>query len=200
MHALAARTLSDLSLRTAVPRYFSTCLALQFERKGRNHDFKITNFPTYNRGGTKQFKREQFVKGNKKPKYPDVKIHKYGTRDIVIKHHAGLETVPEKIPELIVPDLENCRLKPYVSYATKDIYQEPLTSKDLFNVVYGPKIMEDFKEGKLDQDGNPYEPSEEESLSSEEAFIRARKTGSDIYQGGEPVNKEFMLDYPVGKV
>ena len=30
--------------------------------------------------------------------------------------------------ELIVPDLEGCTLKPYVSYATKDIYQDELTS------------------------------------------------------------------------
>jgi len=28
------------------------------------------------------------------------------------------------IPELIVPDLEDCKLKPYVSYATKEILQK----------------------------------------------------------------------------
>ena len=32
--------------------------------------------------------------------------------------------VPEMIPELIVPDLEDCKLKPYVSYATKEILQQ----------------------------------------------------------------------------
>ena len=49
------------------------------------------------------------------------------------------------IPELVVPDLSDTKLKPYVSYATKDIYQEELTSRDLFNVIYGGKIVEDFK-------------------------------------------------------
>ena len=34
--------------------------------------------------------------------------------------------------ELIVPDLEGCTLKPYVSYATKDIYQDELTSQVQF--------------------------------------------------------------------
>jgi hypothetical protein len=31
--------------------------------------------------------------------------------------------VPEKVPELVVPDLEGFKLKPYVSYRTKEIYQ-----------------------------------------------------------------------------
>ena len=37
--------------------------------------------------------------------------------------------VDEMSAELIVPDLEGCELKPYVSYATKDIYQDELTSQ-----------------------------------------------------------------------
>ena len=35
----------------------------------------------------------------------------------------------EMIPELIVPDLDDCNLKPYVSYKTKEINQEELTSR-----------------------------------------------------------------------
>ena len=27
--------------------------------------------------------------------------------------------------------------------------------QDLFNVIYGPKIIADFKAGKLDENGNP---------------------------------------------
>ena len=37
----------------------------------------------------------------------------------------------EMIPELIVPDLYDCKLKPYVSYKTKEINQEELTSRYL---------------------------------------------------------------------
>ena len=40
--------------------------------------------------------------------------------------------------------------------------------RDLFNVIYGGKIVQDFKEGKLDSEGNPLEPSPMERLSSEE--------------------------------
>ena len=64
----------------------------------------------------------------------------------IFRHAAYWEHVPEMVPELVVPDLEDCDLKPYVSYATEDVYQEELTSKDLFNVIYGRKIIEDFKQ------------------------------------------------------
>ena len=37
----------------------------------------------------------------------------------------------------------------------QEIYQDELTARDLFNVIYGQKIITDFKAGKLDQDGNP---------------------------------------------
>ncbi|XP_023218549.1 39S ribosomal protein L41, mitochondrial-like [Centruroides sculpturatus] len=93
---------------------------------------------------------------------------------------------PELFPELIVPDLTDCKLKPYVSYQAPEVTQSEFTAKDLFDAVYSKKIMDDFKSGKLDSDGNPLEPSEEESLTPEEARIRARKSGSDIF-GFNPI-------------
>lgn len=92
-----------------------------------------------------------------------------------------------------MPDLTDCDLKPYVSYRTKEIYQEELTAKDLFNAVYGKKILKDYKEGKLDEHGNALEPSEEEKLTPEEARIRARRTGSDIFLGGTPRSKKWNI-------
>jgi len=103
------------------------------------------------------------------------------------------------IPELIVPDLYDCKLKPYVSYKTKEINQEELTSRDLFNVIYGSKIVQDFREGKLDSAGNPLEPSAMEQLSSEEAVKLSRQTGSDIFSGGIEPSKTWNLDWKVGK-
>lgn len=47
--------------------------------------------------------------------------------------------------------------------------------------MYASKIVADFKAGKLDDSGNPLEPSPEESLTAEEAKLRARQTGSDIF-------------------
>ena len=68
-----------------------------------------------------------------------------------------------------------------MSYRATDVYQTEFTAKDLFDAVYAKKIVDDFKAGKLDANGDSLEPSEDELLTSEEARIRARKTGSDIF-------------------
>ena len=39
----------------------------------------------------------------------------------------------------------------------------------------------------------------QELLTAEEAYSRARATGSDIFQGGEPPNRAYSLDYEVGR-
>jgi len=173
----------------------SSVLGYGYKKQIKDHN--VTEFKVHNRLGTKQFKKEQFNKY--KPKYPDVPIHKYGVRDISINHPAKPEFVREMVPDLVVPDLEGCELKPYVPYNTQDIYQDAMTAQDLFNAIYGPKIVADFKEGKLDENGNALEPNEHEQLSQEEAFIKARQTGSDIFQGGEPENPIWKLEIPVGK-
>jgi len=90
-----------------------------------------------------------------------------------------MEFVPEMVPELVVPDLAGFRLKPYVSYRTPDVKNEAFTAESLFEAIYAKKIVEDFKAGRLAEDGSPVEPSEEELLSAEEARLRARQTGSD---------------------
>ncbi|XP_026756280.2 39S ribosomal protein L41, mitochondrial [Galleria mellonella] len=89
--------------------------------------------------------------------------------------------VPEMIPELIVPDLKDCNLKPYVTYKADNVIQSEFTAQQLFDAVYSKKVVTDFKQGKLDADGMPLEPSEEEKLQPEEAVARAKKTGSDIF-------------------
>ena len=99
---------------------------------------------------------------------------------------------------IVVPDLTGFRLKPYVSYRTKEIAQEQFIAKDLFNVVYGKKILKDFKEGKLDAQGNPTEPSAEEQMTPDTATINARRTGSDIFKGGEEKSKLWDLKFDRG--
>eukprot|EP00090_Calanus_glacialis_P032586 TRINITY_DN53993_c0_g1_i1.p1 TRINITY_DN53993_c0_g1~~TRINITY_DN53993_c0_g1_i1.p1 ORF type:complete len:183 (+),score=48.72 TRINITY_DN53993_c0_g1_i1:43-591(+) len=152
-----------------------------------------------NKRWSKQHKKMQFKRFGKPNAFPDIPVFKYGTRDTGIRHDAFWEHVPEKVPELMVPDLKECDLKPYVSYATNDIYQEELTSKDLFNVIYGRKIIEDFRTGKLDTDGNSFEPNKLEELTPEQAEVLARQTGSDIFVGGDPYSKTFALKIPIGK-
>ena len=154
----------------------------------------------FNKRWSKKHKKIVFKKYQKQSAaFPDAYIERYGTQDTGI-HHAGFwEHVDEKVPELIVPDLTECELRPYVSYATEDVYQEELTSQDLFNVIYGRKIIEDFKTNKLDVDGNSLEPNDLEKMSPDNAAMLARQTGSDIFLGGEPYSKTFALKYPVGK-
>lgn len=47
--------------------------------------------------------------------------------------------------------------------------------------MYAPKIAKDLKEGKLNEDGSPKEPSIAEKMTPEEARIKAEQTGSDIF-------------------
>ena len=98
----------------------------------------------------------------------------------------------------VVPDLTGFKLKPYVSYRTKEIVQEQFSAKDLFNVVYGRKILHDYKEGKLDDQANPLEPSMEESMTPDLAISKARKTGSDIFIGGVQKSKLWKLKFVRG--
>ena len=98
----------------------------------------------------------------------------------------------------VVPDLTGFRLKPYVSYRTKEIVQEQFSAKDLFNVVYGRKILQDYKEGKLDETANPLEPSTEEQMTAELATTKARSTGSDIFSGGEEKSKIWKIKFDRG--
>lgn len=71
------------------------------------------------------------------------------------------------------------QLKPYVSYRVREVRNEAFTPQDLFHAVYTDKVIRDYKEGKLQEDGSPLEASEEEQLEAEEARNRALRTGSD---------------------
>lgn len=68
-----------------------------------------------------------------------------------------------------------------------------MTSQDLFNAVYGSKILKDFQESKLDEHGQPLEPSEEEAMTADEAWMKARQTGCDIFQGGVEPSKVWKV-------
>lgn len=161
--------MSKLILLNIIKRSISTSSQLNGKRNFRK-------FLLYNKRGPRAFKKEQITNP-----HPAVPIDKRGVRETGYMFQGIFNEVPEKIPELIVPDLTTTKLKPYVSYKTPDVIQSEFTSEDLFNAVYSKKIIEDFKNGKLKEDGSPVEPSENESLDAETAWIRARKTGSDIF-------------------
>uniref|UniRef100_A0A1I8PBP3 39S ribosomal protein L41, mitochondrial n=1 Tax=Stomoxys calcitrans TaxID=35570 RepID=A0A1I8PBP3_STOCA len=151
-------------------RYISTTVPLEGKRNFRK-------FLVYNKRGTRVVKEAQ--RSNQVD--PPVAVHKRGVRDTGMLMNGKYVEIPEKIPELIVPDLDDCKLKPYVSYKAPEVIQSEFTSLDLFNAIYSKKIIDDFKEGKLKEDYSPAEPSENEMLGADEALQRARKTGSDIF-------------------
>ena len=62
-------------------------------------------------------------------------------------------------------------------------FQPEWTSRDLFYQIYGKKLLDDYENDRLDEDGNPLEPSEEENLTPDVALSRARQTGSDAFEG-----------------
>jgi len=144
-----------------------------------------------NKRGDRNFKRKR---AENPDLFPDMPIETE-VKPIGYKYGDEFVRVPEMIPELIVPDLKDCNLKPYVSYRVADIVQEEFTPQELFGYVYQSKIEEDFKNGKLDENGNPIEPSYEEKLTAEEAFIQARKTGSDIFSERIPKQWECLDNF-----
>lgn len=81
--------------------------------------------------------------------------------------------VKEMEPELIVPDLTDFKLKPYVSYRAGDIEEPPLTAQKIFDKVYAPEILRRIEAGK----------SIKARLTARDihlAKVKARQTGSDL--------------------
>lgn len=61
-------------------------------------------------------------------------------------------SVPEMIPEFVVPNLDGFKLKPYVSYRSPRGTEPPLTAQSLFDEVVAPQIRRDFEEGVFSKD------------------------------------------------
>ncbi|XP_068617922.1 large ribosomal subunit protein mL41 [Battus philenor] len=146
------------------------CITAPREGKRNFRKFVIAN-----KRGSKLFKEQQ------KTPNRELEIDKRGVRDVGYYLNGRFVKVPEMIPEIIVPDLKDFHLKPYVSYKSEDVIQSEFTPQHLFDAIYSKKIVTDFKEGKLDADGQPLEPSNEEKLQPDEAISRAKRTGSDIF-------------------
>eukprot|EP00093_Oithona_nana_P000483 00483.XXX_2116_1171_1 [CDS] Oithona nana genome sequencing. len=150
----------------------------------------------YNKRHTRVHKEMIFQPFEKRDQqWSDIYEHKYGTRSTGIRHQADWEHVPEKVPELVIPDLTDCKLKPYVSYRTKALQLDPYTAEDLFDAVYKRKIVDDFESGKIDAETGNYKEPQTEELNAEEAWIKARQTGSDIFQGGVEPSKEWSVKW-----
>ncbi|XP_042892591.1 39S ribosomal protein L41, mitochondrial-like [Penaeus japonicus] len=77
-------------------------------------------FLMYGKRGTRQFKQQ--LKSDPTSEFH--KIFSRGVRPVGELVGKKYQVIPEMVPELIVPDLEGFKLKPYVSYRVPDVVQE----------------------------------------------------------------------------
>merc|ERR1712212_156139 len=145
-------------------RNLSTTAILCRGKLSRNFD----TFPLYEKRLLPREKDEMRTRKGRESQPVVWKVISRGERPIqTLNEETNLyEEIPEMIPEIIVPDLTGFELKPYVSYRVPDVEQSEFTPQDLFHAVYSQKIAKDLESGKLDGEGNPLEPSEEERLTS----------------------------------
>ncbi|CAK6959648.1 S ribosomal protein L41%2C mitochondrial [Scomber scombrus] len=61
-------------------------------------------------------------------------------------------TLRAMIPEFVVPDLEEFKLRPYVSYRTPKGTEPPVTAESLFAEAVAPQIKKDFDEGTFSKE------------------------------------------------
>ena len=101
--------------------------------------------------------------------------------------------VAEMEPELVVPDLTDFKLKPYVSYRTEEVYTNPFTAKELFNNVYASSVKKAFEDNKVENFEVPAE-------KIDEARLKAMQTGADLFESitydgvGAPI--QYAVDLP----
>uniref|UniRef100_A0A182MEQ5 Uncharacterized protein n=1 Tax=Anopheles culicifacies TaxID=139723 RepID=A0A182MEQ5_9DIPT len=100
-----------------IKRGISTTASLSGKRNFRK-------FLLYNKRGTRIFKQQRAANPEL---YPDMPIDKRGVRDTGVTIDGKFIEIKERIPELVVPNLEGCKLKPYVSYKAPDVVQSEFT-------------------------------------------------------------------------
>uniref|UniRef100_T1J038 Uncharacterized protein n=1 Tax=Strigamia maritima TaxID=126957 RepID=T1J038_STRMM len=100
---------------------------------------------------------------------------------INVNEENKLIPIPEMIPELIVPDFKRLQTKTIRFLSSSRRNPIGIHSQTTLRRLLHGKMISDFKNGKLDENGDSKEPNEDEKRTAEEAWIKARQTGSDIY-------------------
>lgn len=90
--------------------------------------------------------------GGSKELAEKVAIHHAQPTGFVHMKYKRFFRVKEMMPELVVPDLKDCKLKPYVPYNVSTIHQSEFTAQDLFNTCYAKDIDKKFNEGEYEVD------------------------------------------------
>ncbi|XP_020781433.2 39S ribosomal protein L41, mitochondrial [Boleophthalmus pectinirostris] len=61
-------------------------------------------------------------------------------------------SIRQMIPEFVVPNLEEFKLRPYVSYRAPRGTEPPLTAQSLFDEAVAPQIKKDFESGTFNKE------------------------------------------------
>lgn len=88
-------------------------------------------------------------------------------------HKKVFVPVKEMEPELMVPELADFKLLPYVSYRAPEVAQTEMTARDLFLKVYSGKIVSNHDKGEKE-----FNVTQEEI---ESARLKAQQTGADLF-------------------
>ncbi|XP_033758841.1 39S ribosomal protein L41, mitochondrial-like [Pecten maximus] len=62
--------------------------------------------------------------------------------------------IKEMVPEFVVPDLKDFKLKAYVPWGIEDVNQTEFTPQDLFFATYAKDIKKDFTENRLEPENS----------------------------------------------
>lgn len=150
-------------------RQFSTTDALLGRRN-------IRKFPVANMVGQYDYRHIPKPLREKEFDYP-LSIDPFNQRYPGYWIKGKFNYVKEMEPELIVPDLTDCQLKPYVSHRTKDIEAVEIDAYALFNILYADDIIKRYRKGeKVKVEFNPD--------AAEQSRLKHQQTGADMFVEG----------------
>jgi len=64
----------------------------------------------------------------------------FGELDEEVVEHGRKVPKRDRVPQIMVPNLQDCHLKPYVTYRAEGEYEPAIQSKDLFDTFYAPTV------------------------------------------------------------
>jgi len=93
--------------------------------------------------GSKKSKLRRPMQGRTFGRKKDLRLwpNHFNELDEEVEINGIKQATRDRVPEIIVPDLKNFSLQPYVTYRADDVYEAKLESKDLFDVFYAPQIQ-----------------------------------------------------------
>ena len=99
----------------------------------------------------------------------------FGELDEEVEVHGVKQATRDRVPEIIVPDLKDFKLLPYVTYRADDVHEAKLESKDLFDVFYAPQIQAEAQNIPIETLQANKEPAKETLLYKSKLLVAHAK-------------------------